>query len=97
MNIEFLWDEEKAASNFQKHGISFGEATEVFFDPRAVSYPDEFHSVDEERSITIALCRKLRILLVVHTDIDGIDGDVTIRIISARKATPKESTTYEKR
>ena len=97
MNIEFVWDDEKAASNLRKHDVSFGEATEVFFDPRAVSYSDEFHSVEEERSITIGLCRKLRILLVVHTEIDGVDGDVTIRIISARKATPMECTTYEKR
>ncbi|PYS86901.1 MAG: hypothetical protein DMF62_14155 [Acidobacteria bacterium] len=97
MKIEFQWDEGKAASNLRKHNISFAEATEVFFDPRAVSYPDEFHSVEDERSITIGLCTKLRILLVVHTDINGIDGDVTIRIISARKATPKECTAYEKR
>ena len=97
MNIEFVWDEEKAALNLRKHGVSFAEATEVFLDPRTISYPDEFHSLEEERSITIGLTKKLPIVLVVHTDINGVDGGVTIRIISARKATPMECTAYEKR
>ena len=29
----FEWDEGKAAINVQKHGVSFMEATESFFDP----------------------------------------------------------------
>jgi uncharacterized DUF497 family protein len=31
--IEFVWDEDKAQTNLQKHGITFEEAAEVFFDP----------------------------------------------------------------
>lgn len=31
--VEFEWDEDKAKSNIQKHGITFEEAAEVFFDP----------------------------------------------------------------
>ncbi len=31
--VEFEWDSNKAQSNLEKHGISFEEATEAFFDP----------------------------------------------------------------
>jgi hypothetical protein len=31
--VEFEWDGNKAQSNFEKHGVTFEEATEVFFDP----------------------------------------------------------------
>ncbi|WP_337907216.1 BrnT family toxin [Iningainema tapete] len=30
---EFEWDENKAQSNVEKHGVTFEEAAEVFFDP----------------------------------------------------------------
>jgi uncharacterized DUF497 family protein len=41
----FVWDLKKAASNLSKHGVSFDEAREVFFDP-FVQLADA--SVDEE-------------------------------------------------
>ena len=31
--MNFSWDENKAASNLEKHGISFDEAMLVFTDP----------------------------------------------------------------
>jgi uncharacterized DUF497 family protein len=31
--IEFEWNAEKAQNNISKHGVTFEEATEVFFDP----------------------------------------------------------------
>jgi len=31
--ILFRWDSEKAAANTRRHGVSFEEASEVFFDP----------------------------------------------------------------
>jgi uncharacterized protein len=31
--IAFEWDEQKAQTNLKKHGITFEEAAEVFFDP----------------------------------------------------------------
>ena len=34
--MRFEWDDEKAISNLEKHGVSFGEATEVFYDPNAL-------------------------------------------------------------
>ncbi|MDQ3256767.1 MAG: BrnT family toxin, partial [Acidobacteriota bacterium] len=34
--VKFEWDDAKAISNVEKHGITFGEATEVFYDPNAL-------------------------------------------------------------
>ena len=31
--IEFEWDESKAEANVRKHGVTFEEAAEIFFDP----------------------------------------------------------------
>ena len=90
MNFAFEWDRQKAASNLRKHGISFIEATEVFFDPHALVEFDEKHSDEEDRFATIGMSEKLRVLLVVHTE----RGDVT-RIISARQAAPTEQKRYE--
>ena len=44
--IEFEWDDDKAQSNLQKHGVSFAEAAEVFFDP---FYQGGDASVDDEQ------------------------------------------------
>ncbi|HEX7469586.1 MAG TPA: BrnT family toxin, partial [Verrucomicrobiae bacterium] len=48
----FEWDARKAATNIQKHGVSFENAATVFRDAEALSLFDEKHSVDEERWIT---------------------------------------------
>jgi uncharacterized DUF497 family protein len=39
----FEWDDQKALANLAKHGVSFGEATEVFYDPNAVEQYDVEH------------------------------------------------------
>ncbi len=55
-------------------------------------YPDHDHAEFEHRWITIGESEAGRILVVAHTD----DGEGTIRIISARRATRKERQYYEK-
>jgi len=45
--IEFKWDEEKAEANVRKHGVTFEEAAEIFFDP---FYRTGNASVDEEEN-----------------------------------------------
>ena len=96
MKIDFEWDLSKASSNLRKHGISFDVAKDVFSDPNALTYRDDFHSNEEDRWITIGAVPDQRILLVVHTEADTISGNVIIRIISCRKATRSERETYEK-
>ena len=88
--LSFEWDNQKAHSSEQKHGISFDEASTVFADPLSLTIHDPLHSKDEERFILIGISYKNRTLIVVHTE----RGD-NIRIISARKATKKERSYYE--
>jgi uncharacterized protein len=95
MKYNFEWDPKKAKSNYKKHSIAFEVAVSVFKDEHAISIYDEDHSELEERWITIGLDEVTRVLVVIHTYLIFSDGDCTVRIISARKATPKEMTMYE--
>lgn len=88
--FSFEWDEQKAASNLLKHGVSFDEAVSVFGDERALTFSDSEHSETEDRSRTYGLSNKMRLLVVVHTD--RRNG---VRVISARKATRYEKSIYE--
>jgi len=45
--LEFEWDVGKAASNLEKHGVSFAEAMTIFGDPLEVMTPDPDHSEGE--------------------------------------------------
>jgi len=91
--MNFAWDERKNRGNRAKHGVSFEAATLVFDDPHAVSVLDHVEQ-GEERWNTVGMAAGVVPLLVVHTyREDG--GEEYIRIISARKATPRERKTYE--
>jgi hypothetical protein len=89
--IAFEWDSAKAAANARKHGVSFEEAQSVFYDEFAVQFFDDDHSSDEERFLLLGMSTGARLLLVCHCERDG--GNV-IRIISARRATKRESAFY---
>ncbi len=88
--FKFEWDDLKAASNVQKHGVSFDEAVSVFGDGMALTFSDTDHSELEDRSRTYGFSNKARLLVVIHTE--RRNG---IRIISARKATKHEKNIYE--
>jgi uncharacterized protein len=90
--MRFEWDEVKNALNFEKHGVWFEEAQTIWADPQATEFYDPEHSTDEDRFIRVGHSRKERVLLVVFCEKHG--GE-TVRIISARKATPKERNAYE--
>jgi len=89
--IYFDWDESKNRTNIKKHKVSFEEAKTVFFDPNARIINDPDHSQKEDRFVILGISRKLRLLVVCHCyrNADGL-----IRIISARKAMPKERKFY---
>ncbi|MCB9542082.1 MAG: BrnT family toxin [bacterium] len=89
--MRFEWDETKATTNKQKHGVSFEEAQTVFFDDNALLYDDPDHSQDEDRFILLGPSARLRLLIVVHC---YQETDEIIRIISARKATRREQQEY---
>ena len=71
--------------------MTFEEARSVFFDDRARLIDDPDHSEDEERFILLGLSGTLRLLVVCHCY--RSKGNL-IRIISARKATARESRSY---
>lgn len=98
MRMRFAWDETKNRSNQKKHdGIAFEEAAHVFRDPFRLTRQDRIED-GEERWQTIGVVHGVTVLLVAHTitedDDDGEPVEV-IRIISARRATPRERKHYE--
>lgn len=93
-NIEFTWDPAKERANVKKHGVPFEEAQSAFSDERARVIDDCEHSADENRFILLGMSTALRLLVVVHA---YREPDARIRIISARKATPRERQTYSQK
>ena len=91
--MRFEWDEAKNRQNQAKHGISFDVAAEVFSDPFSLTFVDRTLPT-EERLWTIGRIASLVLLVVVHTTTDD-EGEEVIRIISARRAGPRERRAYE--
>lgn len=89
--IKFEWDAVKASANAKKHGVSFDEAQSIFYDEFAVQFFDAEHSSEEERFLLLGMSTEARLLLVCHCERES--GGI-IRIISARKATKRESAFY---
>ena len=85
------WDDEKAAENLKKHGVTFEEASTVLRDPFSLTLYDTPHSADEDRSITLGYSERLRILMVVH-----VERSERLRIISARRANRAEQVLFLK-
>jgi uncharacterized DUF497 family protein len=88
--MRFEWDPAKAAENLRKHGISFEEASSIFFDDLAATGDDPEHALSEQRFVTFGLSSAGRLLVVSHTDRKD-----RIRLISARQATRAERKLYE--
>ena len=94
MKPRFEWDPIKAESNRRKHRVSFETATRVFADPFAMARQDRNEN-GEHRWQTLGIVEGCLLLLVAHTVRDDEDGTEIIRIISARRAKPKERKRYE--
>jgi len=88
--MRYQWDKEKAERNFRKHGIYFADAVSIFSDDLAVTIEDDCS--EERRWVTLGRYLFGRTLVVVY----GGRGD-EIRVISARKANPKERRQCEKK
>ena len=87
----FDWDENKNRINLEKHGITFEEASTVFFDERAIIFDDPEHSIDEDRFLLLGMSETAKVRIVCHC---CRESDTVIRIISARQATRKEEQRY---
>ena len=91
--MRFEWDKAKNQRNVAKHRISFEIAQLVFADPNLLSLQDRV--VDgEERWQSLGLIDGVIVVLVAHT-YRCEEGEEVIRIISARKGTPRERRAYE--
>jgi hypothetical protein len=88
--MDFEWDPKKALSNVRDHGVAFEEASTVFGDPLAVTFPDPDHSVGEHRFLTFGHSQQGRLLVVSHTERQGL-----AHIISARRVERAERRIYE--
>ena len=86
--IGFEWDDNKAASNFIEHKVSFGQAAIAYRDPFAVEWIDTRESYGEERYVLLGLYGR-EVLYVAYTE----RGD-NIRIIMARRAEKHEQDRY---
>ena len=93
--FEFDWDPLKAKSNFTKHGLDFERATTVFLDPLALTIPDDDHSEDEPRWITLGKDASGQYVLVIHTFTWVTNQRARVRLISARRPTKAEIRDYE--
>ena len=63
---------------------------QILEDPLSTTFPDEIHSEEETRSVTIGVSEDGHVLVVAHTERND-----TVRIISARRATRREREFYE--
>lgn len=91
--MRFEWDEKKNLANRRKHKVSFETATLVFEDPDAISVLERIEQ-GEERWQTVGMAGAVLVMFVAHTYRQS-DGEEVLRIISARKATPRERSMYE--
>lgn len=94
MNRIFEWDDIKAESNFQRHGIRFEDAAHVFNDPLATTKQERIEN-GEQRWQTIGIVDGFLLLLVAHTVWFEEEGVEVVRIISARRVDRKERKYYE--
>ncbi len=86
---DFEWDSLKAEANLAKHEVSFEEGTTVFSDVNYLLVPD---TTSDGRFLALGFSQLARMLVVVH-----LERGERIRIISARRATRRETLTYEQR
>ena len=91
MRIE--WDRAKNETNRTKHGIDFETAQLIFDDPFCIAFVERVTD-GEERWHAIGSIEKIILLVVVHTYREE-NSEQVIRIISARRATPKERRLYD--
>ncbi len=68
MIFDYEWDPAKAASNLQKHGVSFEEAATVFELGLILTVEDVAHSEDEDRLVSIGTSHQGKVLVVSHTE-----------------------------
>jgi uncharacterized protein len=65
--VEFEWDIDKEKQNLKKHGVSFSDAMECFYDPDGLLFEDLRHSKSEKRWYWVGKAKSKTILTVWFT------------------------------
>jgi len=86
----FQWDKGNITKNPTKHQIKNSQSEEIFLDENLLTIEDIKHSQKENRQIAIGKTFDKTLLFIVFTI-----RNKKVRIISARKANPKEKKAYE--
>lgn len=87
--MEFEWDEARNNACFERRGFDFAHAVNAFHDPHRIVVQDRRRDYGEDRYRLLGTVDG-RAYVVVYT----LRGPA-VRIISARKANPKEVAEYE--
>ncbi len=90
--VSFEWDPVKAASNLEKHQVSFEIAASIFEDPNLITKFDRIKD-GEKRWHAIGRAPN-NVLVQVSFTRRGHGTDERIRIISARKTNRREKEVY---
>jgi len=86
--MDFEWDPWKARENVAKHAIEFADAVGVLEDPYALTMLDAYEH--EERWVTLGRDFLDRVVVLSWTWASA----ESIRLLSARRATPKQRRQY---
>jgi len=89
--VRYEWDEAENRSNREKHGLDFADAEQVFAG-RCVSFIVDRFDYGEKRPVTLGMLAG-RVVVMAHAP----RGHEVTRIISMRKANPREQKIYQKR
>lgn len=90
--VGFDWDDGNAKKSVDKHGVTQGEAEQVFFNDVLV-VDDRAHSSDEARFHALGATNSGRL---IHVTFTLRRGGTAVRIISARTMNRKERAVYDK-
>jgi uncharacterized DUF497 family protein len=89
--VGFDWDAGNERKSADKHGVSQGEAEQVFFNQPLLLLEDDRHSVMEPRFHALGATNEGRLLHITFT---LRRDDTLIRVISARDMHRKERAVY---
>ncbi len=90
MGVSAEFDPKKDAANIRQHGVSLSEGDGVLNDPLALTVEDAA-AEGEQRFVTIGMNAFGSLMVMIHTPRSS--GS---RVISVRKADPRERRNYEK-
>jgi uncharacterized DUF497 family protein len=92
--VRFSWDARKSNRNLRERGFDFEFATQIF-DGSTLARVDSRRDYGERRVIALGNAQDIA-LTVMYTDRADAGGEISRRIISARKSNRREREAYKK-